>query len=218
VKKRYFYFIGAATIIGLIFYLKSKGQNGGQNKNNNILFIGDSLTDIEYKGRPTGTYPLIIKKDRPDLFIDVNAEEGKTTAWMLSNLPKYLNKQYNKVFIYGGVNDAFNPSIKLETAVSNIQKMVNLAIANGAKAYVITGYEPNGFMDYRKMPVTYYVRSKTAYIPLIERYKQLQSLIKSRIKNATIIPKFNLQGLTNDGTHTTGIGQRKIAETIKNYL
>ena len=198
-------------------YLKLNGQKKSKNKNNNILFIGDSLTDIDFKGQPTGTYPLKIRKDRPDLIVDVHAEVGKTTGWMLSNLPLYLNKPYNKVFIYGGVNDAFS-TVKLETAVANVQKMVDLAVANGAKAYVITGYEPNGFMDYRKMPTTRYVTSKQAYIPLIERYKQFQSLIQSRIKNATIIPKFDLAGMTNDGTHPTGTGQKQIAETIKRYL
>lgn len=216
-KDRYYYIIGGASIIALIVYLKLNGQKKAQNKNNNILFIGDSITDIEFKGQPTGTYPLKIRKDRPDLVVDVHAEGGKTTGWMLSNLPPYLTKPYNKVFIYGGVNDAFS-NVKLETAVANVQTMVDLAVANGAKAYVITGYEPNGFMDYRKMPTTRYVTSKQGYIPLIERYKQFQSLIQSRIKNATIIPKFDLAGMTNDGTHPTGTGQKQIAETIKRYL
>ena len=217
-KDRIYYIIGGASIIALIVYLKLSGQQKQKNKNNNVLFIGDSITDIEFKSQPTGTYPLKIRKDRPDLVVDVHAEGGKTTGWMLTNLPPYLTKPYSKVFIYGGVNDAFSDNIKLDTAVANVQKMVDLAVANGAKAYVIMGYEPNGFMDYRKMPTTRYVTSKQGYIPLIERYKQFQSLIQSRIKGATIIPKFDLTGMTNDGTHPTGTGQKQIAETIKKYL
>lgn len=204
------------SFLGWLFPPKSQATNN----NKNILFVGDSITDIDdNKGRPTGTYPLLIRKDRPDLSIDVNALGGKTTSWMLLNLPPYLrNKKYAKVFIYGGVNDAFSDYVKLETAVSNIQKMVDLAVQNGAKPYVLLGYEPVGFMDYRKMPTTRYVTRKENYIPLIERYKKLQPMIASQIKNATIIPKINLGTQTPDGTHPNGAGQRIIADTIKRYL
>lgn len=190
------------------------------NLNNNILFIGDSVTDIDdSRGRPTGTYPLLIRKDRPDLSIDVNALGGKTTSWMLMNLPPYLrNKKYAKVFIYGGINDAFG-NIKVDTIVSNIQKMVDLSVQNGARAYVVLGYEPNGFMDFNKMPTTRYVRSKRDYIPLVQNYVRLQTALQQRIRNATIIPKIVLaSNMTTDGTHPTGAGQRVIAETLKRYL
>jgi lysophospholipase L1-like esterase len=237
-KERYYYVLGGASVIGgILLYMKYKKDTNMQynsflgwlfpprntqtNQNNNILFIGDSITDIDdAKGRPTGTYPLLLRKDKPNLSIDVNALGGKTTSWMLLNLPPYLrNKKYSKVFVYGGVNDSFSTSIRPETTITNIQKMVDLAIQNGAKPYVVLGYEPVGFMDYRKMPTTRYVTKKEAYIPLIERYRNLQQLMSTQIKGATIIPKITLgSAYTTDGTHPTGKGQRIIADTIKGYL
>jgi lysophospholipase L1-like esterase len=237
VKNKYYYILGGASVLGgVLLYLKYKKDTSMQynsflgwlfpprqatNNNKNILFIGDSITDIDdARGRATGTYPLLIRKDRPDLSIDVNALGGKTTSWMLLNLPPYLrNKKYGKVFIYGGVNDAFSNNVKLDTTIVNIQKMVDLAIQNGAKPYVVLGYEPVGFMDYRKMPTTRYVTRKEDYIPLIARYKTLQQMMASKIKGATIIPKIVLgSSYTSDGTHPTGAGQRIIADTIKRYL
>lgn len=227
---------GASVLGGVLLYLKYKKdtsmqynsflgwlfpKNQSTNQNKNILFNGDSITDIDdARGRATGTYPLLIRKDRPDLSIDVNALGGKTTSWMLLNLPPYLrNKKYSKVFIYGGVNDAFSSNVKLDTTISNIQKMVDLAIQNGAKPYVVLGYEPVGYMDYRKMPTTRYVTRKEDYIPLIARYKTLQQMMASKIKGATIIPKIVLgSSYTSDGTHPTGAGQKIIADTIKRYL
>jgi len=237
VKNKYYYILGGASVLGgVLLYLKYKKDTSMQynsflgwlfpprqatNNNKNILFIGDSITDIDdARGRATGTYPLLIRKDRPDLSIDVNALGGKTTSWMLLNLPPYLrNKKYGKVFIYGGINDAYTSNIKLETTISNIQKMVDLAVQNGARPYVVLGYEPVGFMDYRKMPTTRYVTTKEGYIPLIDRYRTLQRMMASQIKNATIIPKIVLgSSYTSDGTHPTGAGQRIIADTIKRYL
>ena len=97
--------------------------------------------------------------------------------------------------------------------------MVDLAVQNGARPYVVLGYEPVGFMDYRKMPTTRYVTTKEGYIPLIDRYRTLQRMMASQIKNATIIPKITLgSSYTTDGIHPTGAGQRIIADTIKRYL
>ena len=228
-KKKNLYWIagGLAVLGGILYYKKSQGEKKpflgwlfgtkrtpSTSTNQNILFVGDSIT-----ADPNWSYPALIRKSRPDLNIDLNAKSGQTTSWMLLNLPAKLKaKKYGKVFIYGGVNDAYSATMKLDTAVSNVQKMVDLARQNGAQVYVILGYEPTGFMDYRKMPVTRYIKSKQAYIPLIERYKTLQNMYASRIKNATLIPKFNLGTMTSDGTHPNGAGQSKIAEVIKRYL
>jgi hypothetical protein len=91
--------------------------------------------------------------------------------------------------------------------------MVDLANSNGASAYVVLGYEPNGFMDYKKMPTTRYVGTKEGYIPLIDRYKKLQEKYLS-IRNANFVPKFQLGSNTSDGTHPSGIGQNIIAKDI----
>jgi lysophospholipase L1-like esterase len=176
-----------------------------------ILFIGDSIT-----ADPQWSYPALIRKAKPDLNIDVLAKPGQTTKWMVDNLPlKLAAKKYDRVYVYGGVNDAYNSYIKVpDTPVANVQKMIDLAQQKGSEVYVILGIEPNGYMDYRKMPITQYVRRKEDYIPLIERYKQIQAAYASRLRNATLVPKFNLGTMTSDGTHPNGTGQQRIADTI----
>jgi len=207
--------VGIATV-GYLYFRKRSNFFGLFKKKTSpktILFVGDSIT-----ADPMWSYPALIRKQRPDLKIDVHAKSGQTTGWMLQNLPPVLaRKKYDRVYIYGGVNDAFN-NVNLSTAVSNVQKMIDLARQNGAEAYVVLGYEPNGFMDYKKMPITRYVRSKEAYIPLIARYKQLQSMFATQLRNATLIPKINLGTKTSDGTHPNGAGQQLIADTIKQTL
>ena len=56
------------------------------------------------------------------------------------------------------------------------------------------------------------------YVPLIEKYKQYQSAIPKTIKNATIIPQFNLGDNTSDGTHPSAKGQQMIADIILKTL
>ncbi|MFN9953063.1 MAG: SGNH/GDSL hydrolase family protein, partial [bacterium] len=109
----------------------------------------------------------MIRKARPDLNIDVLAKGGQTTKWMADNLPiKLAAKNYDRVYIYGGVNDAYTANLKIpDTPVANVQKMIDLIRKDGAEAYVILGYEPIPFMDYRKMPVNRYIRRKEDYIP-----------------------------------------------------
>jgi lysophospholipase L1-like esterase len=182
----------------------------------NILFVGDSITAAK-----DFSYPYLIKKRRNDLSIDVVAKSGMTTTWMLTNLRSHLFtslKKYEKIYIFGGVNDAFN-NLRFDTSIKNIQDMVNLAIANNAKPYVVLGINPSGYMDYRKMPVTRWVRRKEDYIPLIERYRKLQGEIALKIKNATLIPMFNLPASnTQDGTHPTAKGQLAISNAIEKTI
>lgn len=189
-------------------------------KNPNILFVGDSITATEINGRPTGTYPLIIKSRRPELKIDSLAKGGVTTAWMLQNLPiKLKSKKYGKVFIHGGINDAFTDYVKQETTIANIQKMIDMARANGAEVYFLLGYEPDGFMDWRKMPTTRYVRNRELYKPMVERWKRLQGRLQTSLRNATIVPKISLTASnTSDGTHPNGKGHEKFADALQRFL
>jgi lysophospholipase L1-like esterase len=212
--------IGAAGgfFVGVLLCSLTKKRNeflgglfGTKKSPKSILFIGDSIT-----ADPQWSYPALIRKARPDLNIDVLAKPGQTTKWMADNLPfKLAAKKYDRIYIYGGVNDAYNSYIKVpDTPIANVQKMIDLSRQNGAESYVILGIEPNGYMDYRKMPITQYVRRKEDYIPLIERYKQIQAAYGTRLRNATLVPKFNLGTNTSDGTHPNGVGQQKIADKI----
>ena len=183
-----------------------------------ILFVGDSISAIQ---TPTGemvswTYPAQVKKSLPNAVVDVLAIGGKQTSWMLESLPNQLaTTKYNRVYIYGGTNDIFS-QIPIKTVLSNVQKMVDLAISNGAKAYVIIGYSTQN-MDYTKMPATKYVPNKTDYIPMIEKYKEYQESIPTTITNAQFIGIFDI-GTLSDGFHPSVVQARQIANIIINAL
>lgn len=207
--KKFFIWLGVGAIIGIasISFIERNKKSSKKNPKK-ILFVGDSITsDATY------SYPAIIKKLRPDLTIDVLAKSGMTTKWMLENLPSKIKNGYDRIYIYGGVNDAFNTGIAYSTTLSNVQKMVDMAKDNGAESYVILGYEPTPFMDYKKMPPTKYVKTKEAYIPLIKRYIELQRVLEG-VKGAEIVKRFDLGTNTSDGTHPSGTGQKIIANDI----
>lgn len=188
------------------------------NTKEKILFVGDSITAIK---TPTGqdvvwTYPAQVKKSLPNTIIDVLAIGGKQTSWMLQNLPNQLaTTKYDRVYIYGGTNDIFS-QIPIKTVLSNVQKMVDLVVSSGAKAYVILGYSTQN-MDYTKMPTTSYVRNKVDYIPMIENYKKYQEAIPTTIQNAKFIGIFDI-GTLSDGFHPSGTQARQIANIIINAL
>lgn len=220
---------GAVAGVALLLYATGRrkksflGIFNTAPSNPNILFIGDSLTATERNGRPTGTYPSILQSRRPDLRVDALAKGGQTTSWMLQNLPIKLNalnaRKYGKVFIHGGINDAFTEHLREDTTISNMQKMIDAARSNGARAYVILGYEPEGFMDWRKMPTTRYVRNREQYKPVIEKWKRLQLRYQRELRNATIIPKISLSAnMTSDGIHPNGQGQARFADAVQRYL
>ena len=182
------------------------------NKKESLLFVGDSVTAGSI------SYPLVIKPQLPNLNIDVLAKGGMTTKWMLDNLPNQLSStKYDRVYIYGGINDAFNDSISIKTSVSNVQKMVDLITNVGAKAVIIIGYNMDTSTDYKKIPTTKYVSDVTKYIPMIEKYKKYQSSLLSDIKNAQFIGKFEI-GPLSDGLHPSKSQHKIIANIIKNAL
>ncbi len=215
--------IGIATAIStyFIFNLISKSRIVTiRNKNpKKILIVGDSQSAIRNLSGEniTYTYPNLLKKElEPKGYtIDVLAQGGKPTSWMLQNLPAQLkNNQYDRIYIYGGGNDASNKSIKLENTILNIQKMVELSRLNGADAFVVLGYRIDNFADYTKMPYTTYITDKKQWIPLIERRKELQKRLPKEIKNANFLPVNDLQGKTTDGIHPTASGHQIVAQNF----
>ena len=219
-------YIISASIFGIGLYLKSKYKSNKKNEDGElnfvsenksgvkkVLFIGDSVT-----ADPNYSYPALIKKKRKDVIVEVLAKGGMQTSWMLKNLPSKLNSnKYDSVFIYGGINDAFG-SIKTDKIVSNVQQMVDLAKSKGSKVFIILGYEPNKFMDYKKIPTTQYVRIKEGYLPLIENYKKLQNAYSSKLNGVKLIPKIDLGTLNSDGVHPNLKGQTILAENINKYI
>jgi len=208
---------------------KNKLNGGGDNvpvKKNNpkkILIVGDSQSAIKNaQGKNiTYTYPNLLREKLKDkgVTIDVLALGGKTTAWMLENLPAQLKgNKYDRVIIYGGGNDTSNASIPLDKTISNIQKMVDLSSENGADVFVNLGYKIEGnFGNINIMPVgrpANLLKKKEDWIPYVQKRKDLQKLIPTRITNATFIPVYDLESKTTDGIHPTSAGHKIVAEKI----
>jgi lysophospholipase L1-like esterase len=213
--------LGLIGVVAYVHYLSKKPKKK-DTKNSNpkkILIVGDSQSAILTKdGNPISfTYPnILIKELKPKGYdIDVLALQGMSTKWMLENLPSKLkNKKYDRIYIYGGGNDSANSSIKIQSIVDNIQSMVDLSNDNGADAFVVLGYKIDGFADYKKMPITPYVKTKEAWIPLIERRKELQRELPNKIENASFVPVYDLGSRTSDGIHPNAEGHKIVAQNI----
>jgi lysophospholipase L1-like esterase len=194
-----------------------------KNKNpKNILIVGDSQSAIKTAdGKDISfTWSRLLKNslEPKGYSVDVLALGGMPTKWMRDNLPAQLSKKkYDRVYILGGGNDSANSSIALKTTLDNFQSMVDMANANGADPFIMLGYRIDNFSDYRKMPLTIYVKKQEDWIPYIERRKQIQDNLK-RIKNAGIVPVYDLNGMTSDGIHPTAQGHKIIAQKMINHI
>lgn len=228
---KYRYWIGTAILVGIIsvYFIASRRKGlgrGAKVKNANpkkILFVGDSVTAIkDYRtGKPiTSTYPNFVKQqlEPKGIKVDVLAKGGETTKWMLENLPIQLaSSKYDRIYVYGGINDAWNNSITPEKTMQNVNAIIDAIKQSGADAFIIQGYEPIGFMDYKKMPVTRYQKANTDNIPLINEYIAYQdslSKLQSQRRDFNLIPKVDLGSRTGDGIHPNGEGQRLLADAI----
>jgi len=230
ISKKQWLIIGAisvvvlSTILILVIKRKKNKTFKSKIKNNNpkkILIAGDSQSAIQTSSgkKITHTYPNLLVEKLPNVKIDVLAIGGKTSDWLLKNLPNQLKKEkYDRIYIYIGGNDTSNKSIKLETTLSNIQKMVDLSNDNGADVFVNLGYKVEGeFGNINTLPVgrpANLLKKKEDWIPYIEKRKELQKLIPQKIKNATFIPIYDLESKTKDGIHPTASGHKIVAEKI----
>ena len=211
-----------ASLIGVTIIYFTVKKFFGKKKLKSLLFVGDSITAIEYKGKPvTSTYPNVIKKELEPkgVKVDVLAESGKSTSWQLTNLiEKLKNNKYDRVYIYGGINDVFGGVSKTKI-LQNVQKMVDLIKSKGTEPFVIIGYDAKIFMDENKLKPTTNVPTKAGMIELKNKYVDYQNSIKTTIKNATIVDKFNIpSSMTSDAIHPTPSGQKIIANSLLENL
>lgn len=134
---------------------------------------------------------------------------GKSTPWMVETLKKFYKdgKTADIVFIYGGANDSFS-LVKSSDTLKNIQTMVDLVRLNGGKPVVIAGF------NYIKA-VKPNVSDK--YDEGIAKFMKLQDDIKSSIKNAIIVPRWedvNNKSTGSDGFHLPKSEQTRFAEYV----
>ena len=215
-NKKIFYTVTSLIGITIIYFTVKKFF--GKKKLKSLLFVGDSITAIESGGKPvTSTYPNVIKKELEPkgVKVDVVAQVGKKTDWILTNLTEKLKtNKYDRVYIYGGINDMFS-GVSKQRALQNVQKMVDLIKSKGAESFVIIGYDAKRFMDENKLKPTKNVPTKAGMIELKNKYVDYQNSIKTTIKNATIVDKFNIpSSMTSDAIHPTPSGQKIIANSL----
>jgi lysophospholipase L1-like esterase len=215
-NKKLFYTISTMVGVTIIYFTVRKFF--GKKKLKSLLFVGDSITAIESGGKPvTSTYPNIIKKELEPkgVNVDVVAQGGKRTDWILANLTEKLKtNKYDRVYIYGGINDMFS-GVSKQRALQNVQKMVDLIKSKGAEPFVIIGYDAKRFMDENKLKPTKNVPTKAGIIELKNKYVDYQNSINTTIKNATIVDKFNIpSSMTVDAIHPTPSGQKIIANSL----
>lgn len=173
-----------------------------QNSSSSVLFVGDSIT--AYAGGWQDMYCKEKKVNKTNLSIG-----GKRTDYMLYALKKQKISSYEKVFIYGGINDIFS-QVNVDTVVSNVQKMVNIINSKGSTAVVVLGYNANIISQD-------WIKDKVLEKSCKDKYTEYQNKLK-KIKNATIIPIIKLEPSDlHDGIHPNQSGFVKLFKAIKNY-
>ena len=179
----------------------------------NVMFVGDSLSS-----GPGYTWNYLLEKDHPEWDVTHVSKSGMKTSWMLNNmLPKLKEKKYDKVFIWGGGNDAFSKD-SLDNTVSNIQSMVDAVVNQGGQAYVFIGYDAKSVMSDEKLKPTIYC-DKPCMLKSRDRTIELQEKVVNGIKNATIIPAVvGDPSWTSDGIHPNGSAHKLFKDQVEKYI
>jgi lysophospholipase L1-like esterase len=211
-KKTAIYIAAVSLPLFVLLLLRKKKMNP---KGKLIAFIGDSHT----AGYGWGWQSQLAKKYA---FTEKNlAVGGKRTDWMVNVLTNYLaTNKPDIVFIYGGANDAYS-NVTNNTALKNIQKMVDLCNSKNIKPVVICGYNARKVqINNPNTKTTIYVTTKEGMWKLGEKFYQLQLAIQSQIKNAYIVPIWQGAEMKDapDGLHITANAQKRFADYIGNYL
>lgn len=183
-----------------------------------ILIVGDSHTVDGFN-----RYSSLIKNNYSN--VDIVAIGGKRTDWMKGELKKALEqKKYDKVFIYGGNNDMFS-NVTKDSALSNVQDMVNMVNSQGGKAYVISGFDTESMIDGNYTKPTYDKSGNVLATPEVlknmrERYIDFQKSL-SKITSAEVIPTLKLDksgNVSGDNVHYTNSAHKSMYDYIKPYV
>lgn len=217
-KKAIFLVLGVSVpIIALGAILFRRKKINPENKL--IAFMGDSYT----AGYQWGWQSDLAKTYK---FTEVNlAKGGMRTDWMLQQTRNYLDtNKPDYYFVYGGANDAYSYTTN-ETALKNIQAIVDTCNSKGVKPIVISGYNARKVQvgNVRQKPSKWQLDNGITQQVLWnygEKYYQLELMIQGKIKNAIVVPIWDgaEQSDATDGLHLTAAAQKRFAEYVGNYL
>jgi len=209
----------AGALYLLTKYIASKITRKINPEGKTFAFMGDSYTAL-----PTYGWQSLLAKNNN--FKEVNlAKGGMQTSWMVTQTKNYLNSNKPDYFvILGGANDAYSPQT-IETAVGNIQKMVDMANAKGVKPIVITGYNARKVQvgNTRQRPTAEQQRrgvTQQTLWDMGEKYYQMQLRMLSDLKNTIVVPIWEdaKQSDTYDGLHMTAPAHKKFSEYLAGQL
>jgi lysophospholipase L1-like esterase len=179
----------------------------------NVMFVGDS-----HSAGKGYTWNYLLEKDHPNWKVTHVVKGGMRTDWMLTNMSAELKKKkYDLVFIYGGTNDVMSP-LKIDTPISNIQKMVDLVNEQGGKAIVVLGFDQEGMYDYTKVKPTRYC-DRECFKNFGPKRVEYQQKLGQSISNAKIIPKLEAdKSWSTDGIHATASKHGNMKDHVEKYL
>lgn len=210
--------VGAVSLIAKSLFFGNKGFKKFDPKGKTFAFMGDSYTSWAKYGWQSIMSQLYGIKE-------VNlAKGGMQTSWMVSKTKDYLaNNKPDYYVILGGANDSYSPQ-KIETALGNIQKMIDMANEKGVKPIVVIGYNArkvqvgNTKQKPTREQLSRGVTQQTLW-GMGEKYYQMQLRMKD-LKNAIIVPIWEeaTKDDVSDGLHMTANAHKRFGEYVGNYL
>jgi hypothetical protein len=162
-----------------------------------VLFIGDSHTSNP------GGWQYILSNETKMRMNNISVG-GKTTGWMLERAKESIHEGLDYCFIYGGANDMYNSQITIESAIRNIQRMVNICNSKGVKPIVITGFDALTCVNTPDNP-NYKIK-----------YSNFQHELLNKIQGANVIQTYvvSKKDCWDGLCHMAPSGHRKMANCI----
>jgi hypothetical protein len=119
--------------------------------------------------------------------------------------------RYERVYIYGGIND-MHSDVDVQSAVDNIQRIVDMVNESGGIPLIIVGYDSQRMVETGVGKPRKWVKSKD----LDGKYFEFQSLLERRIRGGIIIPPLPLDesDMFSDRIHPNSDGHKKLMEYI----
>lgn len=190
------------------------------NTSEKYLIIGDSISAYEH-----GWQETICKNFNANC---TNLSQGgKTTDWMLETVKTFLKKNpsnFDKIYIYGGINDAFSylaydADKVVQNSIKNINEIVYLAEARHMKVVLILGYNA-------KIIKNTWIKDKKLEKECIRRYAKYQEELLIAMSKDTLLKEKKIHIITTfplkyedtvDGIHPSRQAHKKMADWIIEY-
>jgi lysophospholipase L1-like esterase len=192
------------------------------NKKLNVLFVGDSLS----AGQGYTWNYLLDKKHKSDWNTTHRVKGGEITEWMVNQVRDELQKKhYDMVFVYGGTNDMFS-AISVNSALSNLKKIIDMVAEQGGKTYIYSGYDVESSIPSDLNP-TYYKSGKLLCSKecMIEKRQKMidfqNSLGSLNGPNSVVIPPTNIGQNSfskQDQIHPSGSAHSVMASEVDSYI